>query len=101
MFCKTHALAERDAEAVEERGLSRIWVGNAAQADVAVGCGGQDNVVRLNGASSSRIVRGALPRPERLCHISRLFHSTKARKQTRIWAWTRSSRWCQIGRRFS
>ena len=48
MFCKTHALGQHDAEAVEERDLSRIWVGNAAQADVAVGCGGQDNVVRLN-----------------------------------------------------
>src|SRR6202048_3183570 len=50
-------------------------------------------------ASSSSTVLGELPRPARLCHISRLFHSTKARKQTRICACTRSSRWCQIGRR--
>src|SRR6516225_2453921 len=49
-------------------------------------------------ASSSSTVLGELPRPARCCHISRLFHSTKARKQTRMWASTRSARWCQIGR---
>src|SRR5262245_39631325 len=27
--------------------------------------------------------------PARLCHISNVFHSTKARKQTRMWASTR------------
>jgi hypothetical protein len=31
-------------------------------------------------ASSSSTVRGELPRPARLCHISKVFHSTKARK---------------------
>src|SRR5579864_7293356 len=32
-------------------------------------------------ASSSRMVRGEFPRPARCCHISKLFHSTNARKQ--------------------
>jgi transposase len=31
-------------------------------------------------------------RPARCCHISSVFHSTKARKQTRMWASTRSAR---------
>ena len=34
-------------------------------------------------------------------HISKDFHSAKARKHTRMWAWTRSARWCQTGRTLS
>ena len=48
MFCKAHALGQDDAEAVEQCGLSGIGLGDAAQADLAVGCGWQDDVVRLN-----------------------------------------------------
>ena len=29
-------------------GLGGVWLGDAAQADLSVGCGGQDDVVRLN-----------------------------------------------------
>jgi hypothetical protein len=66
---KAHALKQVEIEAVEERGLGG-WMR----------------------ASSSRMVRGELPSPARCCHISRLFQSRKARKQTRMLAWTLSSR---------
>ena len=48
MVGEAHALGQDDAEAVEERGLSGVGLGDAAQADLAVGCCRQDDVVRLN-----------------------------------------------------
>ena len=44
----THALGQTEAEAIEQRGLSGIGLSDAAQADLAVGCGRQDDVVRLD-----------------------------------------------------
>jgi hypothetical protein len=81
---EAHALWHRDAKAIEERGLSGIRLGDAAQADIAVRCGRQHDVVRLDGREFFEDGSGELPRPERCCHISRHFHITKARKHTRM-----------------
>ena len=78
---EAHALGQDDTEAVEQSGLGGIWLGHAAQTNLAVRCGRQDDILGLD---ARQTVRGELPRPARCCHISRLFHSTKARKQTRI-----------------
>ena len=48
MFVEAHALGQDDAEAIEQSGLGGVGLGDAAQADLAVGCGWQDDVVRLN-----------------------------------------------------
>jgi hypothetical protein len=48
VFGEAHALWQDDAEAVEERGLSGIGLGDASQANLAVRCGRQDDVVGLN-----------------------------------------------------
>src|SRR5712691_10236695 len=47
-LCNAHALGQDDAEAVEECGLGGVWLGHAAQADLAVRCGRQHDIVRLN-----------------------------------------------------
>ena len=77
---------QEDAETVNERGLGGIGLGYAAQADLAMGCGRQDNVVRLNAGELFENGARGVSETGSLCHISRLFHRTKARKQTRIWA---------------
>ena len=43
-----HALGQADAEAVEERGLGGVGLGDATQSDLAVRCGRQDDVVGLD-----------------------------------------------------
>jgi hypothetical protein len=45
---KAHALGQDDAEAVEQRRLSRIGLGYASQADLAMRRGRQHDVVRLD-----------------------------------------------------
>ena len=67
-FCNTHALGQNDAEAVEECGLSGVWLGDAPQTDLSVSCGGQDDIVRGNarelfedGARGVSEARAALP----------------------------------------
>lgn len=42
--------------------------------------------------SSSKMVRGLRPSLARCCHYSKVFQRTEAKKQTRMWAWTRSAR---------
>jgi hypothetical protein len=48
MFGEADALRQDDAEAVEESGLCRIWLGDATQADLAVGGGWQHDIIGLN-----------------------------------------------------
>ena len=43
-----HALGQDDTEAIEECGLGGVGLGDAAQANLAVGCGRDDDVVGLN-----------------------------------------------------
>ena len=86
VFGDAHALGQDDAEAVEECGLGLVRLGDASQAVLAWVAVGNTTSCDWMRASSSRMVRGEFPRPARCCHISRLFHSTKARKHTRIWA---------------
>ena len=47
-FGQAHALGQDDAEAIKERGLGGVGLGDAAQADIAVRLGGQDDVVGLD-----------------------------------------------------
>jgi hypothetical protein len=47
-FGKAHAFWQDDAGSVEERGLCGIGLGDAAQTDVAMGCGWQDDIVGLD-----------------------------------------------------
>ena len=68
MFGETHAFGQNDAEAVEECGLSGVWLGDAPQTDLAVSCSGQDHIMRLNagelfedGARGVSEARAALP----------------------------------------
>jgi hypothetical protein len=84
MFGRPHPFGQDDAEAVEKRGLGGVGLSDAAQANLTVGGGRQDHVMRLDARQLFDDRRGEFPRPARCCHISRLFHSTKARKQTRI-----------------
>ena len=51
--------------------------------------------------SSSSRLRGASPRPLRRIQPDSVFHIAYAKKQTKMCALTRSSLWCQIGRRTS
>ena len=48
VFGKAHALGQDNAEAVEEGGLGNVGLRHAAQADLAVCCGRQHDIVRLN-----------------------------------------------------
>lgn len=45
---EAHAFWQDDAETIEESGLRRVWLGHTAQADVAMRCGRQDDVLGLN-----------------------------------------------------
>ena len=45
---EAHALWQGNAETVEENGLCRVWLGHTAQANLAVRCGRQDDVLGLN-----------------------------------------------------
>ena len=45
---KPHALGQDEAEAIEERRLGGVGLSDAAQANLAVGCGRQNDIVRLN-----------------------------------------------------
>ena len=47
-FWGAHAFGQDEAEAVEKRGLSGVGLGDAAQSDLAVRCGRQDDVVGLD-----------------------------------------------------
>ena len=48
MLSDAHALGQDDAEAVEQRGLGGVGLGDTAQADLAVRCGRQHDIVRLD-----------------------------------------------------
>lgn len=48
MFGEADALGQDDAEAIEESGLSAVWLCDAAQANLAVRCGRQDDIVGPN-----------------------------------------------------
>ena len=81
---QAHALWQRDAEAIEESGLGWVWLGYATQANLSVRCGRQDDVLGLNAFEffqndTWRIAETCTALP----HLE-VFHSTKARKQTRI-----------------
>src|ERR1700722_11477775 len=43
-----HALGQDDAEAIKKRGLGVVGVSDTSQTDLAVRCGRQDDVVRLD-----------------------------------------------------
>ncbi len=49
---EAHSLWQDDAETIEQGGLRRVWLGHAAQANLSVRCGrqddGQDDVLGLN-----------------------------------------------------
>ena len=47
MFSETHPLRHDDTEAVKEHGLVSVGLSDAPQADLAMHCGGQHHVVRL------------------------------------------------------
>ena len=73
MFGEADALWQDYAEAVEESGLCSIGLGDATQADMAVGGGWQHDIIRLNAREffehgSWRITetRAALPHLEAL-----------------------------------
>ena len=48
MFGEAHTFWQRNAETVEEGGLGGIWLGDAAQPDLAEGGSRQDDVMRLD-----------------------------------------------------
>ncbi len=74
-------------------GLCGIGLRHAAQSDLAVRVRRQNYVMGLNARELfGSSVRGQLPSPARACHSSSVFHSTKARKHTRMCACTRSAR---------
>jgi hypothetical protein len=76
-----HSLWQGDAETIKQSGLGGVWPSDAAQVDLAVCCGWQDDIVGLD----ARKLFKSFPGPRGVCHISRHFHgSTKARKPTRI-----------------
>src|SRR5258708_4817087 len=45
---EAHWLGQDDAEAIEKSSLRGVWLGYAAQANLAVRCGRQDDVLGLN-----------------------------------------------------
>ena len=70
---EAHALGQHDAEAIEKRGLGGVGLGDATQADLAVCCGRQDDVVGLDagklfedGARRVAEARARLPHLEAL-----------------------------------
>jgi len=81
---EAHALWHGDAETLEESGLCRVWLGDAAQANLAMRCGRQDDILGLNAREFFQDDARGIAETCAACHISKLFHSTKARKQTRI-----------------
>ena len=48
MLGEAHALGQDDTKTIEKRGLGRVWLGHAAQTNLAVRCGWQDDVLGLN-----------------------------------------------------
>jgi hypothetical protein len=45
---KAHSLWQNDAETAEQSGLCGVWLGHAPQANLAMRCGRQDDVLGLN-----------------------------------------------------
>ena len=45
---EAHSLWQDNTETIEESGLRRVWLGHAAQANLAMRCGRQDDVLGLN-----------------------------------------------------
>jgi hypothetical protein len=78
-------LGRDQAWAVEESGLCGVGLRDAAQADLAVRCGRQDHVMRLDARD---LVEDRARRISKACpalpHLEAL--PQEARKQTRIWA---------------
>ncbi len=72
------AVGELQAEAVEQGGLSGFGADHAADAQFTTRLLGQrqDYIGALDAPSSSRMVRGRLPKLARACHCSRVFHKT-------------------------
>ena len=48
VFSETHPLRQDDTEAVKERGLVSVGLSDAPQTDLAMRCGGQHHVVRVD-----------------------------------------------------
>ena len=72
------AVGEHQAEAVEQGALNGLGADHAADAQFTTRLLGQrqDYIGALDAPSSSRMVRGLLPRPAQACHCSRVFHKT-------------------------
>jgi len=49
---EAHSFWQDDAETIEESGLCRVWLGHAAQVNLAVRCGRQDDVLGLKSQGS-------------------------------------------------
>ena len=79
VFWEAHALGQDDAEAVEERGLGGVGLGDATQADLAVRCGRQDDVVGLDAGKLFEDGRAASFRGPRAAATSR--GSSRARRR--------------------
>ena len=77
---EAHALWQHDAEAIEERGLRGIRLGDTAQANLAMRRGRQHDVVGLDARQFFE------DGTRRVSDPARHFHITKARKHTRMWA---------------
>ncbi|HMH59793.1 MAG TPA: hypothetical protein VK561_00645, partial [Bradyrhizobium sp.] len=45
---EAHSLWQDDTETIEESGLCRVWLGHAAQANLTMRCGRQNDVLGLN-----------------------------------------------------
>ena len=45
---EAHSLWQDDTETIEESGLCRVWLGHAAQTNLAMRCGRQNDVLGLN-----------------------------------------------------
>jgi hypothetical protein len=45
---QAHSLWQDDTETIEESGLCRVWLGHAAQANLTMRCGRQNDVLGLN-----------------------------------------------------
>ena len=80
----THAPGRNEVEAAEQPRLSGIGLSDPALAELAVVAVARMTSCNWMQASSSSTARGELPRPGCRCQISRVFHSEKARRATRI-----------------
>ena len=56
-FAEVNALGRDDAESIEERGLSGVGLCDTAQANLAMRCGRQNDVVRESRSSSRAVLR--------------------------------------------